>query len=149
MLATASLCTAVLAAPSAVEAFDVAQWTTLKTQVQRPTVVVFTATYCPSCPAAFEQITRAVAQQRLGLDVVGVVMDRAPGDDDATLLKTPYYQGTQRLMAFDGPAATLRHAVDPQWRGVTPFLVVLKPGHAPRTWVGPASAKQLQAWTRP
>lgn len=136
------------AAPNRVEPFTAEGWAGLRQSVQKPTVVVFTATYCPSCPAVFDGVAHTLAQQRLGMEVWAVVMDRAPGDDDAALLGTSYYRHTERLMAFDGPAAAVRHAVDPRWRGVTPFLVLLAPGKAPRTVVGAPSAALLKEWAQ-
>lgn len=137
------------ATPTEVEAFDGSRWSQLRETLKRPTLVVFTATYCPTCPAAFQQVQRTVQQHRLPVDVLGVVIDRAPGEDDRTLLSTPYLRATQRLFAFDGTPAALRYSVDPQWRGVTPYMVMLTPGAPPRSVVGPPSTRQLLQWAKP
>ena len=146
-----SLCAlphAALAAPRRVEAFDAQSWKTLQAAVKKPTVVVFTATWCAHCPAVFDQLARAIAQRRLKADLVGVVMDRAPGEDDAALMANAHYRQTARLFAFDGQAARLRYGVDPQWRGVTPYIVVLAPGRPVRVKVGPPSEADIVAWNK-
>lgn len=137
-----------LAVPRQVEGFDDHAWDAMKTGVRTPTVVVFTATWCAHCPAVFDQLARAIAQRRLKADLVGVVMDRAPGEDDAALMANTHYRQTARLFAFDGQAARLRYGVDPQWRGVTPYIVVLAPGRPVRVKVGPPSEADIVAWNK-
>ena len=137
-----------LAAPKQVESFDDPTWASMKSDARATTVVVFTATWCAHCPAVFDQLARAIAQRRLKAELVGVVMDRAPGEDDAALLANAHYRQTTRLFAFDGQAARLRYGVDPQWRGVTPYIVVLAPGRPPRVKVGPPSEAEIAAWNK-
>jgi len=135
-------------APRAVEAFADGAWASLQSSVQRTTVVVFTATYCSQCPAAFDQLAQAIAKRKLRADLFGVVMDRSPGAADPALLGNAHFRQTSRLFAFDGQEARLRYAVDPKWRGVTPYIAVLAPGRPPLLHVGPPSDAELQAWDR-
>lgn len=134
-----------------VEPFTAATWAALKSGVSAPTVVVFTSTDCAHCPAVLERLAaerrghRAPAGARPQL--VAVVMDVAPGVADAELLARPYLRACDRLLAFDGPATALRFAVNPAWRGVTPYLAVLRPGLPPRWVTGPPSPADLEAWT--
>lgn len=137
------------ATPQGVEGFDLTAWNTLKTGVRKPTVVVFTATYCAHCPAVFDQVARAIAQKQLNMDLLGVVMDRSPGDDDAALLANAHYKQTARLFAFDGQAQALRYAVDPKWRGVTPYIAVLSPKRPPRILIGMPSDQAVLGWAQP
>ena len=66
--------------------------------------------------------------------------------NDAGLLANPHYASAQRLLAFDGQQAALRHAVNPSWRGVTPYVALLRPGAAPTFSLGMPSDAQLRAW---
>jgi len=146
LLATAT--TLAAAGPARVEAFDKAAWETLKSSVRKPTVVLFTATYCAVCPAVFDQVSRTIAGKRLKLDLVGVVMDRSPGEDDAALLANAHLRQSSRLFAFEGNPQAVRYAVDPKWRGVTPFLAVLAPGKPPQLLVGAPTERAMQDWAR-
>lgn len=143
---------AVPAAPRAVEAFDADTWPALRAEVQarqRPLLVVFTATWCAVCPEVVAQLARDARRQRSGVPLVVAVADLAPGEADARLLAAPYYGGADRLMAFDGPAAALRHGVDPRWRGVTPYVAWLAPGQPPQFVPGAPDAAQTARWFAP
>ena len=143
------LCTAAAAAPRSVEAFDAAGWAALRDDPRHPAIVVFTSTDCAHCPAVIESLSRDRRLRRSGGRLVAVVMDVAPGESDALLLRSPHYRRADRLLAFSGQAPALRHAVNPAWRGVTPYLALLRPGEAP-TWVtGPPAPEDLDAWARP
>jgi thiol-disulfide isomerase/thioredoxin len=138
------------AAPARVETFDVRTWQALRTGVKQPTVVVFSATWCPNCPAVIEDLAQDIRERPLkSARLLAVVMDVGPGDQDAALLRHPHYAVTDRLFAFAGQAPALRYAVDPGWRGATPFVVFLAPGKPPRFVTGPPTEGDLQAWLAP
>jgi folylpolyglutamate synthase/dihydropteroate synthase len=147
MLATVLLgtLTAAVAAPKVVEAFNTTTWPALQ-QARQPLAVVFTTTDCSHCPAVIDQLARSLRAQRGGAKLVTVVMDLTPGEADAQLLATTHYRQGDRLLAFDGPAAALRHQVNPAWRGVTPYVALLRPGELPRFVMGPPQAGDLQLW---
>lgn len=129
------------AAPRAVESFDVSTWPTL-TQMRRPAAVVFTTTDCTHCPAVIAHL--AAEFQRLAFDgsLYVVVMDGEPD-----VAAHPHYQVADRLFVFAGQGHRIRHTVDPTWRGMTPYVALLSPGH-PIVWVlGRPSPDQLRAWT--
>ncbi len=65
------------------------------------------------------------------------------------LLRHAHYAVTDRLFAFSDQAPALRYAVDPNWRGATPFVVFLAPRKAPRFVTGPPSDEDWQAWLAP
>ena len=151
----ALLCAAVVstvqAAPQRVERFEAPTWQRLQATLQRPTAVVFTTTDCSYCPAVVQGVGAALAQGGLRAakaELVAVVMDVAPGEADAALLADAHYRPADRLYAFAGQPAALRHAVQPRWRGITPAVALLAPGVAPRWIVGAPSAAQLDAWAR-
>ncbi|EHR69426.1 hypothetical protein BurJ1DRAFT_0544 [Burkholderiales bacterium JOSHI_001] len=137
---------AALAAPRAVEAFDDTTWAALQGDKARPAVVVFTTTDCAHCPVVIEQLAAELRQRRLGATLVAVVMDQAPGEDDAALLADAHYRPAARLLAFAGSAAALRHQVQPRWRGVTPFVAFIAPPAPTLTVAGPPPAEMLQRY---
>jgi thiol-disulfide isomerase/thioredoxin len=139
----------VQAAPAGVEAFDARTWQALRQAVKRPTVVVFSATWCPNCPAVIEDLAQDIRDRHLQAPLLAVVMDVAPGESDAGLLRHAHYALTDRLFAFSGQAPALRLTVDPSWRGATPFVAFLAPGKPPRFVTGPPSDADLQAWLAP
>ncbi len=124
----------VMAAPKTVEPFDAAQWQALQSGLHRPAVVVFTTTDCAHCPAVIEKLARDRRLRSVRGSLLTVVMDVAPGEADAALLRSSHYRPATRLLAFAGQPDALRHAVNPAWRGVTPYLALLRPGEPPQ-WV--------------
>lgn len=148
-LLLASVTLAVQAAPPrAVEAFDSSTWPALQGGLQRPAAVVFTTTDCAHCPAVIQGLARALQQRHLPARLMVVVMDQAPGEDDAALLADAHYQPADRLLAFDGQAAALRHGVNPQWRGVTPYVALLAPKAPALAVTGSPSPSDLDTWVR-
>ena len=139
---------AAVAAPKAVEAFDATTWPALQ-QARQPLAVVFTTTDCSHCPAVVEQLARSLRAQRGGARLVTVVMDVSPGEADAALLATAHYRQADRLLAFDGAAAALRYRVNPAWRGVTPYVALLRPGQPVTFVMGPPSAQEVKDWAAP
>lgn len=162
------IATSAAAAPQAVGSFDGVTWRSLQASLDRPTAVVFSTTDCVHCPAAIEALareirrrkwmtgeraigTRATGKRATGkraAELVVVVMDRAPGDDDARLMRDAHYRAADRLFAFSGQGAALRYSVNPDWRGVTPFVAFLVPG-APPVWVaGLPSETDMANWVK-
>ena len=137
-----------LAAPRVVEVFDRPAWGALQAGLTAPAIVVFTATYCAHCPAVVAQLAQDKRRLLPSAQLIAVVMDALPAQDDARLLRDTHYRPVDRLFAFQGQAAALRHAVDPSWRGVTPYVAFLHPGEAPRWVTGPPQAQDLTAWAR-
>jgi hypothetical protein len=134
------------AAPRAVEAFDEHTWAALQDEKAPASVVVFTTTDCAHCPAVIERLAAELRQHRASATLVAVVMDQAPGEDDAALLADAHYQPASRLLAFAGQAAALRHQVQPRWRGVTPFVAFIAPATPTLTVAGPPPADMLQRY---
>lgn len=134
--------------PRAVEAFDNSTWPALQAGPQQPAAVVFTTTDCAHCPAVIQGLARTIQQRHLPAQLMVVVMDQAPGENDAALLADPHYRPADRLLAFDGQAAALRHGVHPQWRGVTPYVALLAPQAPALAVTGPPSQRDLAAWVR-
>jgi hypothetical protein len=134
------------AAPTRVEAFNPQSWQALQAGLKTPAIVVFSTTDCAHCPAVLSQLAQSPLRRRAQL--IAVVMDLAPGEADADLLGNAHYQMADRLMAFDGQAPALRYSVNKSWRGVTPYLLLFKPGAPPQWITGPPSDAQLLRWAK-
>lgn len=134
-----------IAGPVKVERFDSKTWTQLQNDLPRPSVVVFTATYCSNCPALIDRIVQKLAKQGLKRDIVAVVVDEATPQE---LLASHHYNAATRLFAFDGNEATLRYAVDPRWRGVTPYVALLSAPDKVVFIAGSPTDAQFETWLK-
>ena len=146
LVAGALACACVLAAPTRVESFDPTAWAKLHGPSAKPAVVVFTTTDCAYCPAVIDSLAREIRQRRLDASLIAVVSNAAPGEADATLLADAHYRPADRLFAFAGPERVLRHAVNPQWRGITPYVGFVAPSGEVRWVLGPPSDGDVQSW---
>ena len=133
------------AAPPTVESFDATTWKHLQQELPRPAVVVFTATYCASCPALLAHMAKQLQERGIKTPIVAVVIDEA---DKHELLTSEHYRLASRLFLFDGNEVALRYEVDPRWRGITPY-VALMPAHGKSVFVsGTPTDEQLSVWSR-
>jgi len=125
--------------PAKVELFDQKTWPAITATQKEPAIVIFSATYCVHCPAVIEKLANDKAKYGNKVSLIGVVMDGHPS------LKTkPPYNLVDRLFVFEGNEQAVRYTVNPDWRGVTPYTVLLSPGKAPRYIAGPPSEQDLQ-----
>ncbi len=106
------------AAPATVETFDKASWAALQ-RSGAPVIVVFTSVSCTHCPGAIARLAakRKAAASRTRLLVVSI-----DAEDEAALLADPHYAPADRLFMFRGSAPALQYAVNPDWRGMTPYV---------------------------
>lgn len=111
-----------LAAPPHVELFHAGTWQQLQSSLPRPAAVVFTATYCASCPAVLEKLRDTLRERQLTQTVVAVLIDDV--EDDASL-SSHHFAAASRLFVFAGDEAKLRYGVDPRWRAITPYVALL------------------------
>lgn len=144
------LLTPAQAAPGAAEPFDAQTWRALRQQVDasgKPALVMFTASWCAVCPGVAKQLAADKRRQRAGTPLLMVMSDLSPEE-------LAQHRGhgmhahaeADRLLAFDGPEAAIRHAVDPRWRGVVPHIAWLAPGRAPEFVSGAPDAATLTRW---
>jgi len=126
-----------------VERFDAQTWARLLRSGARPAAYVFTTTYCPTCPDVFDLLHATVSARRQRVELVAVVMD---AQGARALTHARHYAGATRLYAFDGFEPEIRHAVDPKWRNITPYVVLIGRRGADQRIIGPPDAKQLKAW---
>jgi hypothetical protein len=123
--------------------FDASTWAQLLRSGPRPAAYVFTTTYCSTCPAVFELLHDTIVAARRPVELVAVVMD---AQGERALAHAHHYRGITRLYAFNGFEPEIRYAIDPKWRNITPYVVLLGRQGADQRVVGPPQAQQLQAW---
>lgn len=123
--------------------FDASTWARLLRQGPRPAAYVFTTSYCPTCPQAFEHLQAAVAGAHQPVELAAVLMDvQGP----QALAHARHYMGATRIYAFDGFEPEIRQAVDPTWRNITPYVVLLGRRGALQRCIGAPDAAMLKAW---
>lgn len=131
------------AAAPAVADFDAAVWARLLQSGPRPAAYVFTTTWCSTCPAVFELLQARIAAARQRIELAAVVMD-AQGAQ--ALAHARHYRGMTRLYTFNGFEPEIRYAVDPKWRNITPYVVLLGRQGSDQRVIGPPDEQRLRAW---
>lgn len=133
-------------APAAIKSvanFGAATWAQLLRDGPRPAAYVFTTTYCSTCPEVFELLHATLSAARRQVELAAVVMD---AQGARALVHAHHYTGVTRLYAFDGFEPEIRQAVDPKWRNITPYVVLLDRQGRTQRVIGPPDAAQLKAW---
>jgi hypothetical protein len=134
------------AAPSLVEPFDQTTWRSLISKQQQPALVIFTSVTCIHCPAAIKRLATkrsAIASQ---IPLVVVSMD---GESNAALLQDPHYASADRLFLFRGRSQALQFSVNPEWRGMTPYVGFIDSRGGVRFSLGEPRDALLSEWLRP
>jgi hypothetical protein len=142
----ASAATAV-AAPVSVLPFGMETWKELGLSSSRPTVVVFSTTDCGHCPAVINSLAQEIRKSRAKVRLTVVVMDGA-GQEKA-LLADRHYRHANLLYAFDGDGMVLRFKVNPEWRGLTPYVALIPAAGETRFHTGLPPADAVRAFLRP
>ena len=137
----------VFAAPASVQHFDRETWNTLQRTGGRPQAVVFSTTDCSHCPAAIKQLAAALRTAPSKPRLAVVVMDGQ--GHEAMLQADKNYRLADALYVFDGDAVSLRYRVNPDWRGLTPYVVLLSASGAPRYFNGVPPAAALRTFLQP
>ena len=135
------------ATPAAIHPFAADTWRELGQSPLRPLVVVFTTTDCVHCPQAIDSLATAIRRSRSSTRLVVVVMDGA-GQEPA-LRADRHYRKASRLYAFDGDAMALRYTVNPEWRGLTPYVALVPAAGATHFHSGPPPSAALRAFLGP
>jgi hypothetical protein len=131
------------AAIKSVADFDATVWARLLREGPRPAAYVFTTTYCSTCPEVFELLHATVSTARRQVELAAVVMD---AQGERALVHAHHYRGVTRLYAFNGFEPEIRQAVDPKWRNITPYVVLLDRQGRDQRVIGPPDAARLRAW---
>lgn len=131
------------AAINSVADFDETTWAELLKSGPRPAAYVFTTSYCPTCPDAFDKLHAFVAASKQKVALVAVLMDvQGP----RALAQARHYAGATQLYAFDGFEPAIRQSIDPKWPNVTPYVVLLGRHGTVQRSIGPPEAAQLKKW---
>lgn len=138
-----ALHTGVMAAPAAVESFDKSSWQQLLKQTNSPTIVVFSSVTCTHCPGAIDRIAGGLSAARSGTRLIVVSID---SEDDASLLLDPHLASVSRVFAFNGSTQALQYAVNPGWRGMTPYIAYLDGKRSVRFVLGEPKEAVLREW---
>ncbi len=133
---------AAFAAPSAIEAFDKARWLALRS-ARQPAIVVFSSVTCTHCPGAIANIAQQKAAQGSRTPLLVVSMD---AEDEAVLLRDPHYAPADRLLAFRGQSLALQYAVNPDWRGMTPYVALVDGKGGVRFVLGEPKPQVFAKW---
>lgn len=127
---------------SAWQDFTLDTWKRWTASPSRRVAVVFTTTDCEYCPAVIAQVREAIDRlpaPRPALRVVITDGDNFTSDIGAQR----WYALADERFTFHGQDMPLRHAVNPRWRGETPYVALLAPPAAPRFVAGRPSPADL------
>lgn len=127
----------------AVLPFGVDTWQRLQAKGPRPAAYLFSATYCPSCPGAFDALRAHVLSAGRPAELAVVLVD-VQGAQAQRHLR--HYAGATRFYAFDGFESAIRQSVDAQWPNVTPYVVLLGRDGSVRRSIGAPGQDMLQQW---
>jgi len=142
-----TLAAAAQAGPAApvIHEFTPQTWEQLLHTLPRPAAVVFSTTDCTHCPAVIDGIAQAIRLQprprRPTLAVV--VMDELRPTD---LDHLPHLRKADKLYVFVGNEMAIRYAVQPEWRGMTPFTALLPTMGTPRFQLGTLAPADLESF---
>jgi hypothetical protein len=139
------LCTQVFAAPTEVEIFDKSTWPALLSGKQQPAMIVFSSVSCTHCPGAIERLAARRAANQSATRLYVVLMD---SEDDMAALSSPHHRLADRLFAFRGRAQSLQYAVNPDWRGMTPYIAYVDGKSAARFVLGEPDDRTLASWLK-
>ena len=134
------------AAPSLVEPFDQTTWRSLISKQQLPALVIFTSVTCIHCPAAIKRLATKRSAIASHIPLVVVSMD---AESNAALLQDPHYASADRLFLFRGRSQALQFSVNPEWRGMTPYVGFIDSRGGVRFSLGEPRDALLSEWLRP
>lgn len=123
--------------------FDASTWTKLLRSGPRPAVYVFTNSFCATCPETFDVLQQAVAATGQPVEMSAILMDV---QGERALAHAHHYAGVTKIYAFDGFEPAIRQAVDPKWRNITPYVVLVGRNGKLQRVTGQPNAAQLKAW---
>ena len=130
-----------------VQPFTRTGWTDLQQAESGRAVVVFSSTDCAHCPGVIRTLAGEIARAGRPVRLHVVVLDGA--GQEAHLQDDPVYRLAHRLHVVTDEELPVRHAVNPAWHGLTPYVVFLVPGRTPAYHLGLPPATVRQRFFRP
>ncbi len=128
---------------SVVADFDANTWTQLLRSGARPAAYVFTNSFCATCPETFDVLSKSVVASGKSVPLAAILMDV---QGERALAHAHHYTGVTKIYAFDGFEPAIRQAVDPKWRNITPYVVLVGRDGKLQRVTGQPTAAQLKAW---
>lgn len=126
-----------------VHAFNEGTWAALMKTGPRPAAYMFTTSYCSVCPAVFQEVREATKSSRVRPELIVVMMDV---EGTHALHHASHFTGMTQLFSFDGYEPAIRATIDPSWRLITPFVVLVDRHGAVQKGVGSPSPQSLKRW---
>jgi hypothetical protein len=126
-----------------VKPFNEGTWATLIKSGPKPAAYMFTTTYCSACPAVFQEVREATSKSKSRPELIVILMD-AEGPN--ALRHASHFKGMTQLFSFDGYEPAIRSAVDPTWRNITPYVVLVDRHGGIQRGVGSPTAQSLKQW---
>jgi hypothetical protein len=131
------------AAITTVADFDATTWTQLLRNGPSPAAYVFTNSFCATCPETFDVLNKSVMASGKPVPMAAILMDV---QGERALVHAHHYAGVTKIYAFDGFEPAIRQAVDPKWRNITPYVVLVGRSGKLQRVTGQPTAAQLKAW---
>lgn len=135
--------TPALADAKQIENFDAHSWQRFQQDLPRPAAVIFSTTDCSHCPAIIATLGQQLKNRKPQVPLLVVVMD---GEDQPDLLQEPHYRPASRLFVLKGQSAALQYSINPNWRGITPYVALLPRNGEAKLVLGKPSAAELENW---
>ena len=126
-----------------IKLFNEETWAKLLKAGPRPAAYLFTTTYCSACPAVFQEVRDATSKSRGRTELIVVMMD-AEGPN--ALRHASHFKGMTQLFSFDGYEPAIRSTVDPTWRNITPYVVLIDRKGGIQKGVGSPTSHLFQQW---
>jgi hypothetical protein len=131
------------AAIKTVADFDTGTWKQLLAKGSRPAAYVFTNSFCATCPEVFELLNQTVQGTGQPIELAAILMDVR---GERALAHAHHYVGVTSIYAFDGFEPAIRQAIDPKWRNITPYVVLVGRNGKLQRVTGQPTPAQLKAW---
>lgn len=126
--------------------FDLDDWRAVTSDRSHARVIVFTTQDCAYCAQEVRRIAAALRER--GADRVALQVIALDGRESALeLAASGQYDAATRIDYVAGDEQRLRYAVNPRWRGETPYVALIPRDGAIRFALGHASAVDLDAMT--
>lgn len=129
----------------AVKPFNEGTWTSLLKTGPRPAAYMFTTTYCSACPGVFAEVREAAKGSKARPELIVVMID---AEGPQALRHAAHFRGMTQFFTFDGYEPAIRASIDPTWRNITPYVVLMDRSGRIQKGVGSPSAQSLQQWLR-
>lgn len=99
-----------------INAFTAETWSQMLKTIPRPAVIMFTSSDCTHCPGTLKNLRRIREEQRLKWSLSIVQIDEEAYD---------FGDANDARWRFAGNIQRLQYSVNPKWRGITPYIVLL------------------------